>query len=182
MRIKYFLSIVLATLVLLGCESNKKVTEVIYDQYNGKDGFSTLILPPNFIDNFISEEKKDQQALLKTLRDFRLMFFDNVVDGKSQSDVQDDINSLLTKRNFDDYLTINKDGAQISIKAKSKNDVIQEMHVLIGGKEKLIMASMTGKIDMEQVSRTLDNLDFNDFDEIGEFSGDFDFDDFKFIF
>jgi hypothetical protein len=110
------------------------------------------------------------------------MFFDNEVDGKSQKSVKDDIFQLLAKRDFEDFLTISKDGADIVIKAITKDETIKEMHVIIGGDDKLIMASMTGNINMENVSRTINEIDFDDFEDIGDFSGDFDFDDFKFIF
>jgi len=182
MKVRNILYIVIASILLAACQSNKKVTEVIYDQYNGKDGFSILVLPPNFVDNFISEDKEDEQELLKTLKDFRLMFFGNEVDGKSQSEVQDEIFALLKKRDFEDFIDITKDGARISVKGKTKNDVVKELHVLIGGKEKLIMASLIGNIDLQQVSRTIENLDFDDYEDIENFTGDFNFDDFNINF
>lgn len=182
MRIKTLLSIVLVSTILLSCESSKKVSEVVYDKYNGKDGFSILVLPPSFVNKFVSDDESDQKELLKTVEDFRIMFFDNEVDGKSKKTVQEEITQLLDKRNFEDFMSITKDGNQISIKGLKKNDLVREMHVLIGGEDKFIMASFTGKIDFDKVVKTANDIDFDDFDGIGEFSGDFDFDDFKFIF
>lgn len=182
MKVRNIVYIVVASIIFAGCQSNKKVTEVLYDQYNGTDGFSILVLPPNFVDNFISEDKEDEKELLKTIKDFRLMFFDREVDGKSQSDVQDEIFALLDKRGFEDFIDITKDGARISVKGKSKDDVVSELHVLIGGEKKLIMASLTGNIDFQQVTRTIENIDLDDFEDIENFTGNFDFDDLKFIF
>ncbi|MBT7095019.1 MAG: DUF4252 domain-containing protein [Bacteroidetes bacterium] len=64
--------ILLAVLFTLGlmfsaCESQKKVSEIVYDKYNDQDGFSMVVLPPSFVDNFVDDENEDQIDFLKTL-------------------------------------------------------------------------------------------------------------------
>jgi hypothetical protein len=182
MNIRVILSCLLLSAAITGCVNSKKVSEIVYDKYNGKDGFSILVLPPNFVDKFVSSDETNQKELLKTVSDFRLMFFDEVVEGKDQSAIREEIKQLLDKRNFEDYLSINKDGSDISIKAIVKDNIIRDLFVIIGGEKKLVVASLSGRINGQNLKKTIDEIDLNDFGEIENFSGDFDFEDFKFIF
>lgn len=174
--------ILFAVFLLFSCQSQKKVSELLYDKYNGTDGFSLLILPPNFVNQFVEKENTDQKELLSTIKDFRIMTFDNRTEENENGSILGEINELLAKRNFEEYLTIYKDGSAVSIKAIEENGVVREMHVLIGGEDKLIMASIIGKIDMSKVNKTIQELDFNNLDNFNglkEFSGEFNFDDLK---
>ena len=180
MRVLRNLFIILITgLMLYSCESQKKVSEVIYDKYNGKNGFSILVLPPNLVDKFIAKENTDQKELINTIQDFRIMFFDNEIEGKTSKTVLDEINILLDKRRFEEFMTVNKDGTKFMIKAKEKDGLIHEMHILVGGDDKLVMASLRGRIDMNKVSSTINEIDFDDFSGLKGLKGDLDFDDLK---
>ncbi len=168
--------------VAMSCETQKTITDVVYKEYNQQAGFAMWVLPPSFVDNFVDESETEQQQLLQSVRDFRLMIFDNEVAGKSKKTVYADVKKLLDKRDFVEYLSIAKEGSQVTMMAKEKKGTIREMHVLVSGDEKLFMASLTGRIDFNTVNSTLQEIDFDEFSEIGDFSGDFDFDDFEWAF
>lgn len=181
-KIYYPLLILLAGVVLWSCESQKLVREVVYDKYYETNGISIIALPPNFVNMFVDNKNTDQKELLQTIKDFRIMIFENEIDGKEGETVFQDVNKLLDKRGFEEFMTINKAGSKVIIKAKVKNDLIREMHVLIAGKEKLIMASLTGKIDMNKAAKTMQDLDFDDYSKMEGITGKFDLDDLKLNF
>ncbi|MBT3242538.1 MAG: DUF4252 domain-containing protein [Bacteroidetes bacterium] len=179
--------ILLAVLFTLGlmfsaCESQKKVSEIVYDKYNDQDGFSMVVLPPSFVDNFVDDENEDQIDFLKTLRDFRLMSFDDEIGENSNKSVFRDINKLLDKRGFEEYFSINKNGSMVTVRGIQKKNVIKEMHVIVKGEEKIFLASLTGRIDINKMKSTMDDIDFDDFSGLENISGEFDFEDFNFDF
>lgn len=179
---KYLTLPVLLLLVLSSC-ADKKVTQVLYDEYNEKDGFSILILPPNFVDKFISEDNNDQKELMKTIEDFRIMFFGQSIDEEDGIDgVKKKITKLLDDRSFETYMSINKDGSDIVVKGKGSEDKVKEMHVLIAGDRQIILASLTGNINLAKALNTINDMDGSEFDEIDNFTGDIDFGDFEWAF
>ena len=177
----YFLSALIAA-GLFACESQKKVSDVIYDKYNDQSGFSMIALPPNFVDNFVEEGKKEQKDLLNQIRDLRLMTFDDEVDGKEGKSIYTDIDKLLDKRGFEELVSINKDGFKITVQVKQNKDIVREMHVLVKGEEKFFIASLIGRIDLNTITEAMNNVDFEDFGELKGFTEGFDFDNLNFHF
>ena len=177
----YFLSVLIAA-GLFACESQKKVSDIIYDKYNDQPGFSMIALPPNFVDNFVDESEKEQKDLLNQIRDLRLMTFDDDVDGKEGKSVYTDIDKLLDKRGFEELVSINKDGFKITVQVKQNKDIVREMHVLVKGEEKFFIASLIGRIDLNTITEAMNNVDFEDFGELKGFTEGFDFDNLNFHF
>ncbi len=169
-----------AIIGLFACESQKKVSDVIFDKYNGQSGFSMIALPPNFIDKFVDEDASEQKELLNQVRDLRLMTFNDEVDGKDGSSVYQEVNKILKKRNFEEMMSINKDGSKVTVQIKQKKDVVREMHVLVKGADKFFIASLTGRIDLNSINKTMNEIDFDDFGSIKNFGEDFNFDGFNF--
>jgi len=169
---------------LISCESQKKISDIIYSRYNNQPGFTMMALPPNFVDNFINEDQKEEQELLNQVRDFRIMVFDDEIEGKDGRSVFEDVNNLLEKRNFEEMMSITKSGARVTVKIQQRKDLVREMHVLVRGEEKFFIASLTGRIDLNTISNAINEIEFDDFHEIEGFTKDFDFDpeDFKIKF
>lgn len=176
----YFFSAVIIT-ALAACESQKKVSDIIFQKYSDQPGFSMIALPPNFVDKFVDEEQKEQKELLNQVRDFRLMTFNDEIIGKKDKSVYSEVEKLLEKRNFEDLMSINKDGSKITVKVHQKKDIVREMHVLVKGEENFFIASLVGRIDLNQINKTMNNLDLKQFGDLQDFTKDFDlnFDDMK---
>jgi len=179
---KSILSSLVLLIIVASCENYKKVSDVVYDKYSEQSGFSMIVLPPNFVDKFVSEDQQDEKKFLMQLRDLRLMIFDDEVDGKPNQSIYEDVNKLLSKRGFEEFLSLNKSGSKVTIKAKEKDGIIKEMHVLVKGEDKFFMASLQGRIDANTIGKTMNAINFDDFGEIESFSKDFDWDDFTFDF
>ncbi len=177
----YFLGIVILT-GLFACESQKKVSDIIYDKYNGQAGFSMIALPPNFVDKFVDESEKEQKELLNQIRDFRLMIFDDKLEGKNNKSVYDEVNQMLNKGNFEELMSINKSGSKVTVKIRQQKDIVKEMHVLVKGENKFFIASLLGRINLNTITDAMDEINFNGLGDIKDFTDDFDFDDFNFDF
>ncbi|MBT7095616.1 MAG: DUF4252 domain-containing protein, partial [Bacteroidetes bacterium] len=100
----------------------------------------------------------------------------------SNKSVFRDINKLLDKRGFEEYFSINKNGSMVTVRGIQKKNVIKEMHVIVKGEEKIFLASLTGRIDINKMKSTMDDIDFDDFSGLENISGEFDFEDFNFDF
>ncbi len=164
---------------LFACESQKKISDVIYDKYNGQSGFSMIALPPNFVDKFVDENETEQKELLNQIRDLRVMIFDDEVDGKNGKSVFSEIDKLLDKRGFEELMSINKNGTKVTVQVNQKNDVVREMHVMVKGEDKFFIASLIGRIDLNTINQAMNEIDFDDFGSIKGFTDGFDFDDFN---
>ena len=171
----YILSAVVVT-AFFACESQKKVSDILYEKYSGQPGFTMIALPPNFVDKFVDDEQVEQQELLEQVRDLRLMIFDDEIAGHEDKSVYAEVEKLMDKRNFEDLMSINKNGSRITVKIHQKNDIVREMHVLVKGEDKFFIASLVGRIDMNQIGETMNEIDFDDFGDIQNFTKDFDMD------
>ena len=175
-NLKLFIISAVILTAFFACESQKKVSDIIFDKYNGQPGFSMIALPPNFVDKFVDEEQAEQKEFLEQVRDFRLMIFDDEVAGKKDQSVYTEVDKLMDKRNFEDLMSINKDGSRITVKVHQKKDIVREMHVLIKGDEKFFIASLVGRIDLNQISKTIKEFDFDQLGDLRDFTKDFDMD------
>jgi hypothetical protein len=169
---------------LFSCESQKRISDIIYSRYSGQPGFTMVALPPNFVDNFVKEDQKEEKELLNQMRDLRVMIFEDKIEGKEGKSVFDDVNNLLDKRNFEEMMSINKDGSRVTVKIQQRKDIVREMHVLVRGENKFFIASLTGRIDLNTISKAMNEINFNDFKDLEGFTKDFDFEpeDFKISF
>ncbi len=181
-QLKYYFLGMIIIAGLFACESQKKISDVIYDKYNDQPGFSMIALPPNFVDKFVDESQKEQKELLNQIRDLRVMIFDDKVVGKDNKSIYEEVDQMLSKRNFEELMSINKSGSKVTVQILKNKDVVKEMHVLIKGEDKFIMASLLGRIDLNTITEAMDKIDFNDLEGIKGFTDGFDFDDFKFDF
>lgn len=180
-QLRYLLTLIIIT-GLFSCESQKKVSDVIYDKYSEQEGFSMIALPPNFVDKFIKDSQAEQKELLSQIRDLRVMTFSDKIEGKSGKSAYEDVNDLLNKRNFEELMSINKDGSKVTVKIKQNNDVVREMHVLVKGEDNFFIASLVGRIDLNTINKAMEEMDFSNFGDLKGFTDDFNFDDFKFAF
>ena len=167
---------------LFACESQKKISDVIYDKYNDQPGFSMIALPPNFVDKFVDDSEKEQKKLLNQIRDLRVMTFDDEIDGKSGKSVFEEVDKMLNRRNFEELMNINKNGSQVTVQVRKNKDVVKEMHVIVKGEERFFIASLTGRIDLNTIDEAMNEIDFDDFGDIKGFTDDFDFKEFDFMF
>lgn len=174
--------LVLLATIWTSC-SEKKITDILYEDYNGKNGFSMLVLPPSFVDNFVGQDEQEQQELLKAMKDFRVMFFGQDIETEGGlPEVSKQISGLLDDHNFETYMQIQKDGSSILVKGLGDDENVREMHVLIAGTGQVVLASFTGNINLSKALSVINEMDGSELDGIQDFSTDLNFGDFEWAF
>ena len=57
-QVRYSILSLIILVAFSACESQKKVSDIIYDKYSEQPGFSMIALPPNTVELFVDESKK----------------------------------------------------------------------------------------------------------------------------
>jgi len=65
---------------------------------------------------------------------------------------------------YDLLLSVNDKGNQVKMWTQTMENRIQELVLLVGGEEEMIMLSLTGNIDLKKISRLAGNIDVDGID------------------
>jgi hypothetical protein len=135
------------------------------------ENFTSVYVSPKLID-IVSQI--DLQGLDDgDLRDSEVALIENVLeqlDGLMllKTDVEPnkyykEILTNFTSQNtgFDLLLSVRDKGNNVKMWTQTNGDIIQELLLLVGGEDEMIMLSLTGNIDLDKISRLAGNINID---------------------
>lgn len=159
----------LTALLFCACELSTTSTQ-IYEKYHEEDGFSQIIFPPQFVMKFISDEKTDQRDVIDNMDDIRILFYNDKNNENKSREYFNKIKKRLSQEGFEDMLVINEKNTKVLIKIKSKNDKVRELVALSNSDDNFSMLMLSGKVDLNKISKVAKDLDLTNIQDLDGFS------------
>ncbi len=130
--------------------------DVLFDKYNGKDGYTTVVLTKSMFELFsaMSDDKSDQdfKDITKRLTGIRILSCECKGGAKASLDFYRDVTRVVAAPQYQDLMVINDGGDQVKFVIRKQGDRISELVMMAAGSDACLI-SLQGDIDLKQVSK-----------------------------
>jgi len=160
---KVVLSIAVLVLVLLaGNTFAQSPSDALFTKYGSKDGFTTVHITKDLFALFAdvaaesdSEETREMQDMIKGLDQIRILMYEKndegQFDGKLFQDFKSELSTVKLK-DFTELMTVKETNESVKFMILKKDKIINEMFLIIDGKDQAGFISITGNIDMKSIA------------------------------
>ena len=102
--------------------------------------------------------------------DIRILFYNDDNNENKSKDYFNRINNNLTNDGFEDLMMINDNNSKIIIKIKTKNEMVRELFVLNNSEDNFIMLIISGKVDLNKITKLAGDIDFTELKDLKGYS------------
>jgi len=140
--------------------SQNVTVDQIFDQYSGRDGYTTVDIAKGLFELFAEIEADDPefdefQKAIKGIESMRLLAY-SIDDEKGSPEEKNrfvkDINGISMK-DFKELMVVKDDDTRINFYARSKDQIINEMIMIVDGDEEAVLLSLYGDIDLNHIAK-----------------------------
>jgi len=160
---KVVLSIAVLAFVSLSMHTYaQSPTDNLFDKYGAKDGFTTVHITKELFALFAdvaaesdSEETKEMQDMIKGLDQIRILMYEKNDEGQFDEKLFQEFRSELSTvklKDFTELMTVKETNESVKFMILKKDKIINEMFLIIDGKDQAGFISITGNIDMKSIA------------------------------
>ena len=156
-------SIITALILTIGINSfaQNSVLDQFFSKYHDDPAFSVVNISPRMFEmlagaDIESEDDDEVTDLIKSITGLRILIKDEG-DGTA---LFEDAFSKVSKNGFEELLTVRDKGENIRfmIREGSTDNIIDQLVLLVGGKENFVLLDLTGKINLKTVGKLSKSL------------------------
>lgn len=159
---KLGLTLVMTLLMGAAAMAQSQAFMQIYNKYQDNPNFTVVSINQkmfSLFSNFEMDDPEDQQAMeaISKLKGMKILAADTLVDGNK---LYNSIYNSLSK-NFEELMSVRDDGQNVKFLIKENGGKIDELILLVGGKDKFVAMSLYGTIDLKNISKLSKGLNIN---------------------
>ena len=147
--------------------------ESLFDKYNGKEGYTTVVLTKSMFELFaaVSDDKNDQdfREITKRLTGIRILSCECKSGAKAAQDFFREMTKAVNGSQYQDLMVINDGGDQVKFVIRKQGDRISELVMIAGGSDACLIA-LQGDIDLKQVSKLSRSMNIKGLDHLNAVS------------
>lgn len=152
-------------LILLAPLSSKGQSDVItrfFSQYEGRDDFTTVYITSKMFSLIAQlpedENEGDFMNIVRRLTGIRILSAENYSNAEK---LYSEAYPLLSRNGFDELMVVKNGNEEIKFMAWEKGDAISEFVMLIKDDEKFTLLSMTGNLNLKDISKLSKAMDIH---------------------
>ncbi len=155
---KNVLTLVIIMLLSFTAYAQSDAIESYFKDYQENEHFKTVYISPKTFQMAYkatdSEDEKELAAIVKDLKGLKIMSTAN-----EASKTYTEANKRLNVKPYETLVSMKDKGADVKFITKESNGAISELILLLGRKDKFVMMSFTGKIDLNKIAKLSKKLD-----------------------
>lgn len=160
--------------------------DALFDKYTSKDGFTSVDVNKGLFELFAEIEADDpefedfQKAIdgVESLRLIAYSIKDNDEDSDNTQEAKEqfykDVMSSIPFKDFKELMVIKDNDANVNFYAKSTGSIINEMIMVVDGKNEAVLLSLTGDLDLNYVAKLGKSMDIGGMQHLGKMKKDND--------
>ncbi len=157
---KSIFSFAVALFISMSASSQTDAIERFFKDYQDDENFTVVYVSPKMF-QMVSKvtdgnEDKELSAIVKDLKGLRILT-SKVNPGK----VYTEANKRLNIKEYEELVTVREKDSNVRFVTKEANGVINELLLLVGGKEEFVMMSFVGNIDLSKIARLAKKLNID---------------------
>jgi hypothetical protein len=131
-----------------------------FNQYVEDTSFTVVYISPKMFQliSKLSEDEVDAdvQAVIKDLKGLKVL----ATERNGMKYYNEAINKINVKE-YEELMTVRDGDQNVRFVVKERNDVIEELLLLVGAPEQFVMISFVGKINLDQISKLSKSADIS---------------------
>jgi len=161
----------------------------IYEEYAGKDGFTTVYITPKMFELFANIEIEDDEEaeevvnIVRNLKGIRILVYDNEQEDDDGNTIAlknlhdpkklyNDFSSLVPRDFYEDLLVIKDDETDVKFMVhESSPGTITELLMLVGDPENFVFISLAGIINLRDISKLSKSVEIDGLEHLGKLEG-----------
>jgi len=174
------IAIVLFLLVPVIVFGQTSAVDALFDKFTSQDGFTSVDVNKGLFELFAEIEADDPefedfQKAIDGVESLRLIAYsindndedsDNTLEAKEQ--FYKDVMSSIPFSDFKELMVIKDNDANVNFYAKSSGSVINEMIMVVDGKNEAVLLSLTGDLDLNYVAKLGKSMDIGGMQYLGK--------------
>ncbi len=166
---KHYITLFIVAFMAMAATAQNNAIDNFFEDYQDDENFSMVYVSPKAfkmvakVAEGTEGEMKELQEVIKDLKALRIL--------------RTEVNSLAkykeaTKRintgSYEILLQARDDGQKIQFLTKDSGNIIEELLLLVGGKDEFVMLSFVGKLDLDKIANLAAKLDIDGAEHLGK--------------
>ncbi len=161
----------------------------IYEEYAGKDGFTTVYITPKMFQLFANIEIEDDDEaeevinIVKNLKGIRILVYDNEEeddDGNTIAlknlynprNLYDEFTNLVPRDFYEDLMVIKDGDTDVRFMVhETTPGTISELLMLVGDPDNFVFISLAGIINLRDISKLSNSVDIDGLEHLDKLEG-----------
>lgn len=150
--------LLVALLPLLALAQNSAIDKVI-KKYGDREGFTVVTISKGLM-KLVSKMDDDRESreFLSRIHEIKVLASE---EHKTDINLYDEVLSDLDKSDYEELLTAKTNGENVLILAKKDGETIEELIILVGGKDDNAVVYISGKMNMKDLSKLSSSVNIN---------------------
>jgi len=147
---KVFTLLLVALFPLLALAQNSAIDKV-FRKYGDRDGFTVVTISKGLLKMVANmDDDHESRDFLSRVHQIKILATE---DNNSDINLYDEVLSDLDKKDYEELMTAKSNGEEVLILAKKDGDILEELIILVGGKDDNALVYISGKMNMKDLSR-----------------------------
>ncbi len=128
-----------------------------FKDYQNNANFSTVYVSPKMFQMVTKATETNDPAVTDVLKDLKGM---KIVSTQVKPEIiYAEANKRITGKGYEELLTVKEKGSTVRFVTLEKNNIIEELLMIVGNKQDFVMISFIGKINPAKLSKLAKKLD-----------------------
>ena len=159
---------ILFSLISLSLKAQTDIVDLHFKDFANNANFSTVFVSPKMFQMITKSANANDSEVMDVLKDLKgLKILRTEVKAEQ---MYADANKRVQGKGYEELLTVREQGSQVRFLTKEKNNVIEELVMIVGNKQEFSLISFVGKIDLAKLSRLAKKLDFKGAEHLDKIS------------
>ncbi len=185
-KIVFFIIIGIFSLQGIFAQTNFKNSDGVfefYENYAGKEGFTTVYITAKMFQLFASMEMESEDPdteevmnIASKLEGIRILVFDNEEEDEDGNIIKksltytprnlyQEVATKLPSNYYEDLMIVKSDGTDVKFMInESRPGIINELLMLVGGPDTFVFMSIAGEINLKNISKLSNSVDIEGLD------------------
>ncbi len=160
---KYLISIITVLMLAMSTHAQNDAISTYFDQYLDDDNFTVVYVSGKMFDMIAKvdiDELKDEEAqvimdVAKDIKGLRVL-----VTEENPKEYYKQARKLINPADgYEILLTVRDKGDNVNFWIKEKDNVIEELFLLVGSEDEFVMVSFMGKLDLNKIAQLADTIE-----------------------
>ena len=168
---KYLLSLITVLLLAISAQAQNDAIAKYFDQYMDDENFTMVYVSGkmfSMIAKIDIDELKDEEAQIimdvaKDIKGLRVLMTE-----ENPRQYYKTARKLINSDEYEILLTVRDKGENVNFWIKEKDNVIEELFLLVGGEDEFVMVSFMGKLDLNKIAQLADKIDMKGAEHLGK--------------
>jgi len=162
---KYLFSTIIVLLLAFSVHAQNDAISKYFDQYLDDDNFTVVYVSGKMFDMIAKvdiDELQDEEAQIimdvaKDIKGLRVLVTD--IDPKQYYKQARKL--VNTNDGYEVLLTVRDKGDNVNFWIKEKDNVIEELFLLVGSEDEFVMVSFLGRLDLNKIAQLADKIEMS---------------------